>query len=144
MSYTPVEIRHLNLRRGVFGYRRRAVDDTLDEIADSFEAVWRERLDLTEKVDQLESDLIRHRELEALLRSTLTSAERAAHDLKDQAKRECELVVGEARAEARRITRDAASERDRLLADSRRIRSLLQAALAAVADGTAQHEPRAA
>ena len=141
MQYTPVEIRHVKLRRGLFGYRRPAVDTLLEEVADSFEAVWRERADLTEKVEQLENELARHRDLESLLRSTLTSAEKAAHELKDQAKRESELVLAEARSEARAITRDAASEHERLVAEARRVRALLGSALEAVEHAA---EPRAA
>jgi DivIVA domain-containing protein len=41
MSLTPVEVRHLELRRGLFGYRRSSVEQAVDEVADSFEAVWR-------------------------------------------------------------------------------------------------------
>jgi cell division initiation protein len=134
MSYTPVEIRHVRMKRGLLGYRRGPVDRLLEEIADSFELVWRERADLADKVEQLEAELARHRELEALLRTTLTSAESAAQDLKDKARREADLILGEARAEARAITRDAAAERERLSAEIRRIRALLGAALDTVDD----------
>lgn len=129
MAYTPVEIRHIRLRRGLFGYRRAVADRVLEEIADSFEAVWRERADLAERVEQLEADLTRYRELDQLLRTTLVSAERAGHELREQARREAELIVGEAREEARAITREARHERERLLAEARRIRTLLHAAL---------------
>jgi cell division initiation protein len=134
MSYTPVEVRHVRMKRGLFGYRRGAVDRVLEEIADSYELVWRERADLADKVEHLETDLTRHRELETLLRTTLTSAESAAQDLKDKARRESELILGEARSEARAITRDAAAERERLGAEIRRIKALLGAALDAVED----------
>jgi cell division initiation protein len=129
MALTPVEIRHIRLGRRLVGYPRPAVERLLDEIADSFEDVWRDRADLADKVEQLEGDLVRYRELETLLRTTLVSAERAAHELKDQAKREAELIVGEAHSEARSITREAAAERERLLAESRRVQALLRAAL---------------
>jgi DivIVA domain-containing protein len=133
MALTPVEIRHITFGRGVLGYKRAAVDTLLGEIADSFEDVWRDRADLADKVEQLEHDLVRYRELETLLRTTLVSAERAAHDLRDQAKREAALIVSEAQAEAREITRKARADFDRLDAESRRITSLLRSALDTVA-----------
>jgi cell division initiation protein len=133
MALTPVEIRHVTLKRGPLGYRRGAVDELLEDIARSFEDVWRERADLRDKVEHLEQDLVRFRELEALLRTTLISAERASHELKAQAKREAELIVGEAHAEARRVTRRAAAERERLLREAERVRAHLQSALAFVA-----------
>jgi cell division initiation protein len=133
MALTPVEIRHLKPAKSIVGgYRRTAVDDLLNEIAISFEDVWRERADLADKVESVEADLVRYRELEALLRTTLVSAERAAVTLKEQAGKEAELIVEEARAEARSITRRARSDHDRLLGELRRMRSLLRSALALV------------
>lgn len=129
MSLTPVEVRHLELRRGLFGYRRSTVRRAMDDIADSFEAVWRERSDLAERVELLEAELARHVELETLLRSTLVSAERAAQDLKEQARREADVIVSEANAESRRILRDAISEKERLAGDARRVQAILRSAL---------------
>jgi len=140
MAYTPVEIRHVKLKRSLFGYGRARVDHLLEEIAASFETVWRERADHGDRVEHLESELTRYRELEALLRTTLVSAERSAHELKDQAKREATLVIDEAHAEARAVTRTAVAERERLLADTRKIRALLEAALDSVGDAGADAE----
>jgi cell division initiation protein len=142
MAYTPVELRHVQFKRSLFGYRRIAVDRTIEEVVDSFETVWRERADYADRIEQLQTDLKRHRELETLLRSTLTTAEQAAHELKDQARREATLVLEEAHAEARKITRDALAERERLGAETHRIKALLGAALDAVDD--ADGEARAA
>ncbi len=135
MALTPVEIRHISLGRSPFGYSRAAVDKLLDDVIDSFEQVWRERADLADKVEHLEDDLVRHRELETLLRTTLVSAERASQELKEQARREAELVVTEAHAEARKITRDAWADLERMRAEARRIRSLLGAVLATLDEG---------
>ena len=134
MTITPVELHHLDLKRGLFGYRRGSVDRVLEEIAQSFEETWRERAEFADRIEQLQSELSRHRDLETLLRTTLVTAEKSAHELKAQAKREADLVLEEAHAEARSATRAAAAERERLLADARKIRALLEAALDAVED----------
>src|ERR671934_1846663 len=134
MALTPVEIRHVTLGRGPIGYQRAQTDQLLAEIAASFEDVWRERADLADKVEQLEADLVRYKELEALLRTTLVSAERAAATMKEQAAKEADLIVEEARAEARSITRRARGDHDRLLGEVRRMRSILHSALALVDD----------
>jgi len=132
MALTPVEIRHMTPGTGLFGYKRAAMDRLLDEIAASFEDVWRERADLADKIEQLETDLVRYRELEALLRTTLVSAERASAELKEQARREADLILGEAHAEARAVQRAALAENERLTTESRRLRAQLRAALEAV------------
>jgi cell division septum initiation protein DivIVA len=129
MTYAPVEIAHIKLPKGLFGYKKAAVDEALEEIRLSFEDVWRERADLHDKVESLEADIVRYKELETLLRTTLISAERASQQLVDQARREAEVSLEEAHAEARRVKRAALDERERLLADSTRIRLALSAAL---------------
>jgi cell division initiation protein len=130
MTLTPVEIRHVELRRAwCGGYRRGLVDRLLSDIADSFEDVWRERADLADRLEELEAEASKHHELEALLRSTLVSAERAAQDMKEQARRESDLIVQEAHAEGRRVSRASAAERQRLEEDIRRIRGQLRNAL---------------
>jgi cell division initiation protein len=132
MAYAPVELRHVPLRRSMLGYSRGAVDALLEDIAASYEVVWRERAELSDRVEHLDSELTRHRELEQLLRATLVSAERAAQDLKEQGKVEAAAIVGEAHREAREITRRARAEREALALDARRISLLLHAALDAV------------
>jgi cell division initiation protein len=145
MALTPVEIRHLKPSKTFFrGYRREGIDDLLDEITLSFEDVWRERADLADKVEQLEADLVRYKELEALLRTTLVSAEKAAATMKEQAAKEADLILEEARSEARSITRRARADHDRLLGEVRRMRSLLRAALAVVDEEPPTAEAEAA
>ena len=139
MALTPVEIRHIRLGRCFRGYKRHSVDTLLVEIVDSFEDVWRERADLADKVEQLEHDLVRHKELEGLLRTTLVSAESAAQQLREQARKEAETIVGEAHAEARAIARRASSEKERLETELRRIKSLLRSALDSLDDAADDH-----
>jgi cell division initiation protein len=122
MAETPVELRHLRFRRGFFGYRRRVVDGELERAADTFEEVWRERADLADQVDALESDLKRHRELEEVLRRTLVSAERSVDAMRESARREADRIVHDAEARARQIIGEAHSERLRLHQDFLRLR----------------------
>jgi len=133
MALTPVEIRHLTPPRTNFrGYKAPATDKLLEEIAASFEDVWRERADLADKVEQLEADLVRFRELETLLRTTLVSAEQASAQLRDQARREADLILSEAHAEAREVQRRSLAENERLARDSHRLRAQLHEAFTAL------------
>ena len=148
MSLSPVEIRHVELRRTFFGgYQPEAVNQLLNEIADSFEAVWQERAGLADRAQLLETEAEKHRQLETLLRSTLVSAERAAQDMKEQARRESDLIVQEAHAESRRVSRDMLGEKRRLEEAIRTIRAQLRTALeslegeSTVTDGKAEAQP---
>ena len=138
MSLSPVEIRHVKLRRSLFGYRTGPTDRLHEEIVESFEEVWRERADLRDKLERMESDIARYRDLETLLRKTLVSAERSAQELKDQARREADVFLSEAHAEARLIKQQALAEREHLRGEASRIRSLLRSALAMVDEGNGE------
>jgi len=145
MALTPVEIRHIKPSRSLLGYNRRIVDELLDDVVDSFEVVWRERADLADKVERLEEDLVRYRELETLLRTTLVSAERASQELREQARRESQVVLEEAHVEARRIRSEALADLERMRTESARVRSLLAAALSTLElDQSEEREARAA
>ena len=82
MSLTPVEIKHVHLGRRPLGYERKATDRLLEEIAASFEHVWRERADLRDELERVEDQLQHHRETEESLRNTLVSAERMADEVR--------------------------------------------------------------
>jgi cell division initiation protein len=132
VPYTPVELRHVRLGRSLFGFKRDETERLLEEVADSFEAVWRDRGELTDKLDELEKRLAEFKEREQLLASTLVAAERAAAEAREAARREAELVLAEAHHEARLVTRGAHGERDRLVAEARRVETLLRSALGMV------------
>ncbi len=124
MSLTPVELRHVQLPRRVLGYKRTSVHDLLDNTVESFENVWRDRADLRDEVDRLESELARYKELDVLLRNSLVSAEKAADDLRSQAGREADTIVEEARLRAREIAAEGQTERERTLSEIRRLKGL--------------------
>lgn len=124
MSLTPVEIRHVDLGRRPLGYDRTAVDELLADVAASFEHVWRERADLRDELEELESELARQKELEQALRNTLLSAERMADDMRAQARREADVIVAEARSAARDIASGAESERERIRTEIRRLQEV--------------------
>jgi cell division initiation protein len=151
MRYTPVELRHVRAARGLFGYKRHEIDKLLEDVADSFEEVWSERGELADKLEDLEKLLTDVKQREQLLTTTLVSAERAAADAREQAKKEAELIVAEAHQEARAVTRAAQGERERLFGEVRRVETLLRAALGMVeetrnelpaSDGVSEHWPK--
>jgi len=133
MRYTPVELRHVKISRSTFGgYRKLETEKLLEDIADSFEEVWRDRGELTDKLEDVEKILAEVKQRESLLASTLVAAERASTEIREAAKREAELIIAEAHQEARSVTRGAQSERERLFTEVRRVETLLRAALGMV------------
>jgi len=143
MSYTPVELRHVKVGRSLFGYNRATVEQVIEEVAQSFEATWRERSELADKVHTLEKQLDELKRREELLTHTLVAAEQAASDVRERARREAEAIVTEAHHEARAISRTAQGERERLVSESRRIEAMLRAALAMIEERVPVEPPKA-
>ncbi len=137
MSYTPVELRHVKVGRSLFGYNRATVEQLIAEVAQSFEATWRERGELGDKVEALEKQIAELRSREHLLTQTLIAAEQAASDVRERARREAETIVQEAHNESRAIARSAQSERERLFVESKRIEGMLRAALGMIEEESA-------
>ncbi len=108
----------------MLGYKRASVHGVFDEVVESFENVWRDRADLRDEVDRLESELARYKELDVLLRNSLVSAERAADELRAQAGKEADTIVEEARLRAREIAAEGQTERERTLSEIRRLKGL--------------------
>ena len=136
MTYTPVELRHVKVGRSLFGYNRATVEQVIEEVAQSFEATWRERGELADKVETLEKQLTELRGREHLLTQTLVAAEQAASDVREKARREAEAIITEAHNESRAIARSAHTQREALLIESRRIEAMLRAALGVIQEGT--------
>jgi cell division initiation protein len=107
MGMAPAEIRHVALGRSVLGYRRAEVDALLDEIAEDFEAIWRERMDLQERLERLEGEVERFRENDELLRRTLITAEKSAADQREAARQDAQRIVKQAEQDAREILGEA-------------------------------------
>src|SRR5579871_2707343 len=135
MTYTPVELRHVKVGRSLFGYNRATVEQVIEEVAQSFEATWRERGQLADQVESLEKQLAELRGREHLLTQTLVAAEQAASDVREKARREAEAIITEAHHEARAIGRAAHTQREVLLIETRRIEAMLRAALGIVEEG---------
>src|SRR5579872_4470633 len=134
MSYTPVELRHVRVGRSFFGYNRAMVEQVIEEVAESFEATWRERGELADRVEALEKQIAELRQREDLLTQTLVAAEQAASDVRERARREAEAIITEAHSESRAIARAAQAERERLVLESRRIEAMLRGALGMIED----------
>jgi cell division initiation protein len=134
MRYSPVELRHVTLKRGVFGYRRGDVDALIADTAASYEEVWAERGEFADELEELHSTLAEVKQRETLLATTLVAAEKAAAEAVEAAKRQAEVIIAEAHQEGRSIMRAALAERDRLFGESRRVEALLRSALGIVVE----------
>lgn len=107
MKLSPLEIQHMEFSRAVNGYNRHQVRDFLERVADEQEDLAR---DLRSLREELQSQLERMQELQAAeadLKRAVIAAERIGNQIKENARKEAELVVKEAEQLKEDIVRDA-------------------------------------
>ena len=119
MRVTPLDIiqKQFNTARGRGGYEPDEVREFLDQVRDSLEDLLREHQRLREELARREAEVAELRGGEGDLKSTLLLAKRLSDDLKDGARREADVLVGEARLEAERILMAITEERRELQAE---------------------------
>ena len=103
MKLTPLDIRHKEFKRGMRGYVDGEVDEFLDEVADEFERLFKENIELTERGEALQEKIDQYRNLEETLQNTLVAAQRSAEELKANAQKEAQLMLSEAELKARQM-----------------------------------------
>ncbi len=107
MKITPLDIQQQQFRVKFRGFDMVEVDNFLDVVANEYEELLREINQLkdegrqkSEKIQQLEGE-------EKELRNALISVERLCEEMKNNARKEGELIVEEAKGNARKIMDEA-------------------------------------
>jgi len=114
MPLTPLDIHNKEFSRRLRGYDEDEVNEFLDQVIKDYEALIRDNKELQSQVQQLQEKLNHFLNIEETLSKTIIVAQEAADELKNNAKKEAQLIVKEAEKNADRIINEA-------LAKSRRI-----------------------
>src|SRR5215210_5268422 len=114
MAIRPVDIRRKEFKSGFRGYDANQVDDFLDEVADEFERTFSENQRLSEEIASLQERMQQFEELESSIREALVHAQQVARDLRQNAGKEAELIVREAKEQAHRILADSSGRVERV------------------------------
>jgi cell division initiation protein len=114
----PAEVQDQKLSSRLRGYNRRSVEKLLASVAASYEQVWRERDQMSKRVEQLEAELGPLREAEHELRDILITAERAATEIRGQAERAATALLEQAKAKSSAQESAAAKIRDQAALDA--------------------------
>jgi cell division initiation protein len=114
MPLTPLDIHNKEFGRRLRGYDEDEVNEFLDQVIKDYEALIRENKELQNQVLALQEKLNHFANLEETLSKTIIIAQEAADEVKNNAKKEAQLVIKEAEKNADRIINEA-------LAKSRKI-----------------------
>lgn len=110
MKITPLDIRRKEFKRSVRGYSDEEVDIFLDEVADEFERLFQENMELQDRAHRLDEQIEGHAQLKDALEKTLISAQLQSEEIKANALKEGELILRDAQLKARGIVNDSYGE----------------------------------
>lgn len=115
MKITPLDIEQQTFQRMVRGYDTKQVDSFLELIRLEWESLLREMQQMHEEIYRKDETLTEFHEKEKNLRETLMLAQRMSSDVKQNAKKESDLIIGQAELQADKIIHQAHSRLTELI-----------------------------
>jgi DivIVA domain-containing protein len=100
---TPLDVRRYEFGNALRGYDRERVDQFREQVANELERLSRINADLESKARGFHEQLKSFRERDKAINEALVSAQQLRSEMREQAEKEAELILREARAEAARV-----------------------------------------
>ncbi len=111
---TPVEIQNRVFKSGGLGYDKKDVDSFMKEIVDSYEVLYREKMELADKVNVLNDALQNYKTIEKTMQKALMLAQKTAEETQENALRNAHTIEKEAMTKSEIIVSDAKRELERI------------------------------
>ncbi|ALP38404.1 septum formation initiator [Paenibacillus sp. IHB B 3084] len=110
MPLTPLDIHNKEFARRLRGYDEDQVNEFLDQVIKDYEGVIRENKELSTQLLNVQDKLDHFSTIEDTLSKTIIVAQEAADEVRNNAKKESQLIVKEAEKNADRIVNEALSK----------------------------------
>lgn len=107
MKLTALDIHHKEFGHALRGYNEEQVDAFLDTVADEFERLFKENIDLSEKLDAADERVRSYQQIEATINATLVQAQRSSEEIINKAGAEADSVLRDAEVKAKEIIHNA-------------------------------------
>lgn len=122
MKLTPLDIHHKEFGHSLRGYNEEQVDAFLDEVADEFERLFKENIDLSERLEIAGERVRTYQAMEATLQNTMVAATRSAEEIQAKARNEAEMTVRDAELKAKEIIHNALQQKQKVANELIRIK----------------------
>lgn len=107
---TPLDIENKKFKKTIFGYSEEEVEQFLDQVIESYEALYKENIELKDKIVTLNEGIQHYKAIEETLKNTLMLAQTTSEDIKKNAYAKAESIIKEAELKASRIINEANQE----------------------------------
>ncbi|GKU78382.1 DivIVA domain-containing protein [Paenibacillus sp. L3-i20] len=110
MPLTPLDIHNKEFSRSFRGYDEDEVNEFLDQVIKDYESIIRENKEIQNQALTLQEKLNHFTNIEETLSKTIIVAQEAADEVRNNAKKEAQLIVKEAEKNADRIVNESLSK----------------------------------
>lgn len=100
---TPLEIQNKEFKRTFRGYHAKNVDEFLDEIIEDYERIYKENIELKDKVNMLADQIRQYNTLEETLKNTLIVAQTTADEVTSSARQKAENIIEDAEIQGQKL-----------------------------------------
>ncbi|NLY85193.1 MAG: DivIVA domain-containing protein [Tissierellia bacterium] len=107
---TPLDIQNKEFKKSLFGYKTQEVDAYLDSINEDYEKLYKENIELKDKISILTEQIRQYNNLEETLKSTLVIAQSTADEVTTSARKKAELIIEDAEITAKNKINEALEE----------------------------------
>lgn len=107
---TPLDIESKQFSKGFNGYKAYEVKTFMREVLVNYEALYKENIELNDKISLLNEGIQYYKTIEETLQNTLVLAEKTAEETKSAARKKSEQIEKEAEIKAQAIINDAKNE----------------------------------
>ena len=110
MALTPLDIQHKEFTVKMKGYKKEQVDDFLQEIKSDYEKILKEKREIQKQLTFAEEKNDHFKNLQDTLNKSIVVAQDAADRLKENARKEAEIILFEAEKSADSLLKEAAGK----------------------------------
>ncbi len=107
MKLTALDIHHKEFGHALRGYNEEQVDAFLDQVADEFERLFKENIDLNERLEAADDRVRGYMQIEASINATLLQAQRSSEEIVNKASNEADAILRDAELKAKEIIHNA-------------------------------------
>lgn len=115
---TPDDLKGKVFKKELFGYNPKEVDEFIDKITKEFEYLYLDNMNMKDSIERISSKLEYYQRMETTLQSTLTMAQDAADEVRENSMRRASVIETEIQIKSQKILEDARNQANNMLAEA--------------------------
>lgn len=104
---TPLDIQNKKFKTAALGYQKDEVEDFLELVLNDYEELYKNSIDLNDKINALNGALEHYKSIEDTMQNTLIVAQSTGEDVKRNAEERARMTIEDAEKKAQDIIRAA-------------------------------------